>query len=57
MVLAYNRKIPTIPINNTEDAPMAAAPFVEAATSSMEGSYCNVTKEKYKATLNTSANT
>ncbi|MNP84614.1 hypothetical protein D3C76_1839990 [compost metagenome] len=57
IVLAYNRKIETITTSKTEAAVMAAPPLIELSSSSIEGSYCKVTKAKYKATLKTSANT
>ncbi|MNW61750.1 hypothetical protein D3C74_398350 [compost metagenome] len=39
IVLAYNRKMATMATSSTEDEPMAAPPFTEPATSSMDGSY------------------
>ncbi|MNV84407.1 hypothetical protein D3C71_1782780 [compost metagenome] len=57
IVFAYNRKIATMATSRIEEVPMAAPPFTEPATSSMEGSNCRVTKEKYSATLKINAKT
>ncbi|MMZ67306.1 hypothetical protein D1872_298810 [compost metagenome] len=56
-LLAYNRKAVTMAMSSTEAAPKAAAPLIVPLASSIAGSYCSVTKAKYRATLKIRANT
>jgi hypothetical protein len=56
-MFAYKRKIETIATSKIDAERIAAAPLIEPFVASIDGSYCNVTNEKYRAALKINAKT